>query len=167
MFCEQGVPGYNAELCRPRPETFDARTCGRGVVGGDGLARYLGETGTLPFFDCFRWLPVDEQGRDLPALASVFDYDVSSNGFPVALKRERGIESQGRAGNPGFAAPEKGDFRLVLGALAATSACAVTEASDHDLVCAEVPGSRAFVGAVSPDGHLYDGPGSTRFRLPE
>ena len=83
--------------------------------------------GTLPFFDCFRWLPVDAHGRDLPALASVFDYDISSNGFPIALKRERGIESHGRAGNPGFMAPERGDFRLIPGALAATSACVVTD----------------------------------------
>jgi hypothetical protein len=167
LFCENGVPGYNADLCRPRPETFDASTCGRGVVGGDGLARYLGENGTLPFFDCFRWLPVDEQGRDLPALASVFDYDVSSNGFPVVLERERDIEPHGRTGNPGFTAPERGDFRLIPGALAATAACAVTEEAGHDLVCAEVEGGRAFAGALAPDGRLYEGPGSARFHPPE
>jgi hypothetical protein len=167
LFCEDGVPGYKKELCRPRPGRFDVSTCGRGVVGGDGLARYLGETGTLPFFDCFRWLPVDESGRDLPALASVFDYDVSSNGFPVALKHARGIESHGRAGDPGFAAPERGDFRLIPGALAANSGCAVTEASEQDLVCAETSGSRAFAGAFGPDGQLYAGPASARFRPPE
>jgi hypothetical protein len=167
QFCEGGVPGYDPELCRPRPKTFDLRSCGRGVVGGDGLARYLGETGTLPFFDCFRWLPVDEQGRDLPALASVFDHDISSNGFPVALRQERGIELNGRTGNPGFAAPERGDFRLVPGALAATATCAVTEVSGQDLICAAAEGSRAFAGALDPDGHLYEGPGSARFRLPE
>ncbi len=167
LFCEDGVPGYDRDLCRPRPETFDSTTCGRGVTGGDGLARYLGETGTLPFFDCFRWLPVDEDGRDLAGLASVFDYDISSNGFPVALKDEVGIELHGRAGNPGFMAPERGDFRLVPGALAATSACAVEEASGHALVCAEAAGSQAFAGAFGPDGRLYEGPASARFRLPD
>ncbi len=167
MFCEQGVPGYNAELCRPRPETFDARTCGRGVAGGDGLARYLGETGTLPFFDCFRWLPVDEHGRDLPTLSSVFDHDISSNGFPVVLERERDIEPHGRTGNPGFTAPERGDFRLVPGALAATSACAVVEEANQDLICTKAGGGRAFAGALDADNHLYEGPGSARFRLPE
>lgn len=167
LFCEDGVPGYDRDLCRPRPETFDVSTCGRGMVGGDSLARFLGEAGTLPFFDCFRWLPVDAHGRDLPALASVFDYDISSNGFPIALKRERGIESHGRAGNPGFMAPERGDFRLIPGALAATSACVVTEASDRDLVCAETTEGQAFAGAFGPDGHLYAGPASARFRLPE
>jgi hypothetical protein len=167
LFCEDGVPGYKRELCRPRPGRFDVSTCGRGVVGGDGLSRYLGETGTLPFFDCFRWLPVDEAGRDLPALASVFDYDVSSNGFPVALKHARGIEPHGRAGDPGFAVPERGDFRLIPGALAANSGCAVTEDSEQDLVCAETSGSQAFAGAFGPDGQLYAGPASARFRPPE
>jgi hypothetical protein len=167
MFCEAGVPGYTPDLCQPRPETFDARACGRGVVGGDGLARYLGEAGTLPFFDCFRWLPLDDNGRDLAALASAFDHDISSNGFPAALRRERGIEAHGRTGNPGFTAPERGDFRLGPGALAATSACEVTEVSGRDLVCEERSGTRAFAGALDPDGLLYEGPSSARFRLPE
>ncbi|MFE1599767.1 hypothetical protein [Methylobacterium sp. ID0610] len=166
MFCEPGTPGYEAELCRARPETFNAGTCGRGLVRGDDLARYLGETGTLPFFDCFRWLPADERGHDLPALASAFDHDVSSNGFPLTLKR-RGIEIHGRTGSPGFAAPERGDFRLVPGALAATAACAVTETAGGALVCAEAADGRAFAGAIDPDGRLYDGPASARFRPPE
>lgn len=167
QFCEAGVPGYDPELCRARPETFDASTCGRGLAGADGLARYLGETGALPFFDCFRWLPVDEHGRELPALASVFDHDVSSNGFPVALQRERGIEGHGRTGPPGFTAPERGDFRLLPGALAATATCTVTESSGHDLTCADAAGTGAFAGALDPDGQLYDGPKSARFRHPD
>ncbi len=167
LFCEDGVPGYNTELCRPRPATFNSSTCGRGVVGGNGLARYLGEAGTLPFFDCFRWLPVDQYGHDLPTLASVFDYDISSNGFPAELKRERGIEPHGRAGNPGFTAPERGDFRLIPGALAAVSGCVVTEVSDQELVCAETTGGQAFAGAFGPDGRLYEGPASARSRSPD
>ncbi|WP_018262120.1 hypothetical protein [Methylobacterium sp. WSM2598] len=167
LFCEPDAPGYDADLCRTRPETFDASTCGRGVVRGDDLARYPGETGSIPFFDCFRWLPVDEQGHDRPELASAFDHDVSSNGFPVALTRQRGIESHGRTGSPGFTAPERGDFRLLPGALAATAACAVTETPDHGLVCSQAPGGRAFAGAYDREGQLYDGPASARFRPPE
>ena len=80
---------------------------------------------------------------------------------------ERGIEPHGRAGDPGFAAPERGDFRLIPGALAANSGCAVTEDSEQDLVCAETTGSQAFAGAVGPDSQLYAGPASARFRPPE
>lgn len=167
MFCEPSAPGTDAELCRIRPETFDASACGRRLVRGDDLARYPGEVGTLPFFDCFRWLPVDERGHDRPDLASEFDHDVSSNGFPLALMRQRGIERHGRTGHPGFTAPERGDFRLLPGALAATAACEVTETADHRLDCSEVPNGRAFAGAFDPEGRLYEGPASTRFRPPE
>ncbi|WP_245524656.1 hypothetical protein [Methylobacterium nonmethylotrophicum] len=164
LFCE---PGADADLCRTRPETFDASACGRGLVRGDDLARYPGETGTLPFFDCFRWLPVDERGHERPDLASEFDHDVSSTGFPLVLMRQHGIEPHGRKGHPGFTAPERGDFRLLPGALAASAACAVTETLDHRLDCSTMPNGRAFAGAFDPENRLYDGPASARFRLPE
>jgi hypothetical protein len=167
LFCEPGTPGYEPELCKVRPETFDAAACGQEFIRSDDLGRFPGARGSLPFFDCFRWLPLDENGRDLPGLASAFDHDVSSNGFPQAFGGLATFELQGRQGDPGFRAPERGDFTLGTGALARTSACRVDEADDGHLACRAVPADTAFAGAVAPDGRLYEPPASERFRPPD
>lgn len=167
LFCEPGTPGYAPELCEARPKTFDAAACGREFVQADGLGRFPGARGSLPFFDCFRWLPVDERGRDLLDLASTFDHDISSNGFPQGFGGPPTFELQGRQGDPGFRAPERGDFTLVPGALARTSACRIEEADDGHLACRTVPAGTTFAGAVAPDGRLYEPPASLRFRPPD
>ncbi|KAB1072336.1 hypothetical protein [Methylobacterium planeticum] len=166
LFCEPGVPGYDASLCKVRPETF-ATDCGREFVRSDDLGRYAGTRGSVPFFDCFRWLPMDERGEDLPSLASVFDHDVSSNGFPQGNGLPATFERHGRMGDPGFRTPARGDFTLVPGALAATSACLVGETGEGGLACADASGERAFAGAVGPDGKPYAAPASPRFRPPD
>ncbi|NBJ10939.1 hypothetical protein [Microvirga arsenatis] len=155
LFCESGTPGYDAELCSPRPVTFDA-TCGERLVRGEELRRFKGATGSLPFFDCFRWLPVDEVGRERPDLASEFDTDVSSNGFPADPSLGPTFEARGRHGDPGFVAPAAGDFRLQPGALAAQSPCRV-QSVNGGLAC--VAGDGAYAGAHAPDGTVYPGPG--------
>lgn len=167
LFCEPGTPGYAPELCEARPQTFDAAACGREFVRADGIGRFPGARGSLPFFDCFRWLPVDERGRDLPDLASTFDHDISSNGFPQGFGGPATFELQGRQGDPGFRAPERGDFTLLPDALARTSACRIEEADDGQLDCRTVPADAAFAGAVAPDGRLYEPPASPRFRPPD
>lgn len=165
LFCEAGVEGYDATLCQPRPAAFDP-ACGLSLVGGDGLARYLGSLGKLPFFDCFRWLPVDENGKERADLESEFDHDVSSNGFPVDLRAKPKFEPNGRAGDPGFAAPSKGDFLLKIGALASRSACRVTIQGGELRCSAPGDGDIAFAGALAPSGDLYAGPSDPRFAEP-
>jgi hypothetical protein len=61
----------------------------------------------------------------------------------------------------------KGPEFVLFDTMAANSGCAVTEDSEQDLVCAETSGSQAFAGAFGPDGQLYAGPASARFRPPE
>ncbi|GJE46424.1 hypothetical protein AEGHOMDF_5628 [Methylobacterium soli] len=166
-FCEPGRAGYEIELCKIRPEVFDAAACGREFVRADDLGRYAGAKGSVPFFDCFRWLPMDERGQDMPVLRSAFDHDVSNDGFPPAFEQLAEFERHGRMGDPGFRAPERGDFTLVRNALAATSTCLVGETADGRLACTEVPADRSFAGAVAPDGQLYEAPDSPRFKPPK
>ena len=149
------------------PEVFDAAACGREFVRTDHLGRYAGAKGSVPFFDCFRWLPMDEQGQDMPSLSSAFDHDVSNDGFPQAFEQLAEFERHGRMGDPGFQASERGDFTLVRGALAATSTCLVGETADGSLACTEVPADRSFAGAFGPDGRLYEAPASPRFKPPK
>jgi hypothetical protein len=165
LFCEEGAPGYDPILCDPGPAPTP-EDCGAFAKADHGLARHFGERGRMPFFDCFRWLPFDETGRDLEGLAGKFDWDVSSNGFPAALRRAHGMESNGRLADPGFAAPQIGDFSLVQGAAAARSACLVVEIGEGVLGCRKVDPSRSFAGAVAPDGSLYAGPWSSGQELP-
>ncbi|WP_310353437.1 hypothetical protein [Methylobacterium sp. BE186] len=166
LFCEPDTPGYQPSLCKATPEVFNAARCGREFVRSDDLGRYFGAEGNIPFFDCFRWLPMDENGQDIPSLRSAFDHDVSNNGFPQAFAQIADFERHGRMADPGFRAPERGDFTLVRGAAAATSACLVSEAADGRLACVDAPAGRAFAGAVAPDGQLYGGPSSSGFRPP-
>ena len=111
-FCEEGVAGYDATLCNGNTDKVDLRTCADEYVRSDGFDRYPGESGAIPFFDCFRWLPFDEAGIELPNLNSHFDYDVSSNGFPVALKKMPGFETHGRHGDPGFRSARDRGFQI-------------------------------------------------------
>lgn len=165
LFCEAGVEGYDAKLCQPRPSTFEL-ACGAGLAGGGDLRRYGGATGALPFFDCFRWMPVDEAGKPRTDLESEFDHDVSSNGFPAELRSEPKFEQRGRAGDPGFVAASKGDFRLRPDALASSSNCLV-EVQGEALRCSSPQGGRgAFAGAFAPSGEIYSGPGGLRFAEP-
>jgi hypothetical protein len=157
LFCESGTPGYQGELCAVRP----AKNCGRGIVKGEELGPFRGERGTLPFFDCFRWLPVDEAGHDRPDLESEFDFDVSANGFPPAAKLNPRFEANGRTGDPGFIASAAGDFRLKVGALAGRSACRIQDRGGGRLACIQVEDSGSYVGAFAPNGTLYPGPVGT------
>ncbi|MER2267941.1 hypothetical protein [Methylobacterium oxalidis] len=167
LFCEPDTPGYNAGLCRATPDVFNAAECGREFIRSDDLGRYFGARGSIPFFDCFRWLPMNEQGQDIPSLRSAFDHDISSNGFPRAFEQLADFERHGRTADPGFRAPERGDFTLLEGAAAATTACLVSEIADGRLDCVDVPPGRSFAGAVAPDGRLYEAPNSSGFRAPD
>jgi len=165
LFCEAGVEGFDAGLCQPRPAAFDP-ACGAGLAGGDDLRRYRGATGELPFFDCFRWLPVDEAGKPRGDLESDFDHDVSSNGFPSVLRSEPRFEPSGRSGDPGFVAANRGDFRLKAGSLASRSGCLV-EVRAEALGCAATGEERAsFAGAFAPTGEIYPGPVGPQFVEP-
>ncbi|HEV2603431.1 MAG TPA: hypothetical protein VGU24_07205 [Microvirga sp.] len=166
LFCETGVAGHHPELCAPRPAELTRANCGQGLVKGEELARIPAERGTVPFFDCFRWLPVDETGRDRRDLESEFDFDVSSIGFPPLLKIYSTFEPHGRSGDPGFTAAAAGDFRLRPGALAAQSGCQVVRDGER-LACRSLADpAQSFAGAVSPAGELYGGPGGPNFDQP-
>ena len=164
LFCAEGEPGHNPRLCDPRQ---NEESCGTFARDEHGLERFAGEArGRMPFFDCFRWTPFDEAGSDVVGLDPVFDYDVSSIGFPPSLKRAYGMERNGRWADPGFIAPERGDFRLKPGAAAATSSCTVQDQSDGVLTCETVLSATSFAGALTSTGELYAGPTSERFRPP-
>jgi hypothetical protein len=166
LFCEPGTAGYHPDLCAVRPARLTPENCGRNLVKGDELTRLRGDRGAIPFFDCFRWLPVDESGQDRPDLESEFDYDVSANGFPTQLRRNPKFEQHGRVGDPGFAGPAAGDFRLKPGALAARSACQIHAADDGRLTCRLVQPETSFAGAISVEGTLYKGPDGPTFTPP-
>ena len=70
----------------------------------------MSETGHIPFFICFRWEPFDEAGKTVAGIRNEFDWDVSSNGFPLSLKRNPFItfEPHGQFNDPGFVGPERG-----------------------------------------------------------
>jgi hypothetical protein len=156
LFCEPGVEGYDPELCKPPPDPARGDPqCG--ADSGWGLAQYQSEVGEIPFFTCFRWYPRDGNGQEMKDGPNVFDYDVSSNGFPVALRSAYGMNKHGRRADPGFKAPSRGDLRLTVDAAAATSPCVVVSGSDRALEC-RVGGALGFAGAYAPDGALYPGP---------
>ena len=160
----RGRAGSQPRLCDPRQSE---ESCGTFARDEHGLERYAGEAGgPMPFFDCFRWRPFDESGRDVVGLDPVFDYDVSSIGFPLSLKRAYRMELNGRWADPGFIAPERGDFRLKPGAVAATSSCRVQDRGDGVLTCGIVTSETSFAGALTSTGDLYAGPASERFRPP-
>jgi hypothetical protein len=166
LFCEPGISGYDPELCKVRPSKLTPDNCGKGRVRADGLERLPGERGTIPFFDCFRWLPYDELGKDRADLASSFDYDVSSNGFPIALKQMTGSAAHSRMADPGFSRAHQGEFTLVGNAAAATSSCLIEDDGSGALSCKVVDPKTSFAGAYDAKGHLYRGPQGTRFAPP-
>jgi hypothetical protein len=166
-FCEEGVPGYDPALCNADTDQVDIRTCADEYVRSDGFGRYPGESGAIPLFDCFRWLPFDEDGEELANLDSHFDYDVSSNGFPAELKKMPDFEAHGRHGDPGFRSPATGDFTLLTTAAAARSACLVKLGADGKLACLPVDPATSYAGAFSPAGTLYSGPAGTQFQPPD
>ena len=166
-FCEAGVPGYNTELCATEAEQTDPGICGKEYIKSDDLVRYPAESGSIPFFDCFRWLPYDEAGVDRPELESEFDYDISSNGFPLELiKQVPKFEAHGRHAQPGFANAAAGDFTLIKDAPAAMSGCLV-ELDDGNLICRPVASDGPYAGAFAPDGTLYPGPADKQFLPPQ
>ncbi len=156
LFCEPGVEGYDPELCKPPPDPARGDPqCG--ADSGWGLAQYQSEVGEIPFFTCFRWYPRDGRGQEMTDGPNAFDYDVSSNGFPLALTSAYGMNKNGRRADPGFKAPSRGDLRLKANAAAATSPCVVRLDPDHRLFC-RTDGAGGFAGAYAPDGTLYAGP---------
>lgn len=156
LFCEPGVEGYDPELCKPPPDPARGDPqCG--ADSGWGLAQYQSEIGEIPFFTCFRWYPRDGRGGEMKDGPNEFDYDVSSNGFPVALTSAYGMNRHGRRADPGFKAPSRGDLRLKPDAAAATSSCVVSLDPDQRLFC-RTDGAGGFAGAYAPDGTLYAGP---------
>lgn len=153
-FCEPGKAGYDEDLCGPSQAAM-ALEADCMEEGRFGLKDYPAASGSIPFFDCFRWVPVDPEGKELPgALLNQFDFDVSSNGFPPDLQAA-GIETHGRRAEPGFRDPAQGDFTLVPGAAAAQSPC-VVELVQGALTCKIESGG--FAGAIGPDGQPYTGP---------
>lgn len=165
LFCKADQPGYDARLCAPNPATFEPAMCGREFLRTDDLRRYVAPGGGPPFFDCFRWLPYDQQANDAWRLESDFDHDVSSVGFPVILTR-RPFEPNGVTADPGFRDPAHGDLRLGEGSPAGTSTCLVVFESDT-LKCASAPVGAAYAGAYALDGTPYGGPDNPVFRKPE
>ncbi len=155
LFCQEGLPGYDQVLCDPKLAK-DPTDCGRYSRPDPGLDRYAA-SGLIPFFECFRWLPFDEAGKDLPNLASVFDWDVSSIGFPRGDRVPAAFERQGRQADPGFIGPERGEFKLREGAAAARSGCRVEFKGDL-LACVEIEPALSFAGAFAPDGKRYEAP---------
>jgi hypothetical protein len=167
QFCEAGMPGYDPTLCEPNPDHADPATCGSEYIKSDDLTAYPAESGRIPFFDCFRWLPYDESKHDLPDLKSSFDYDVSSNGFPPLLKQQvPEFEQYGRKAMPGFANAAAGDFTLVKDAAAGNSGCVVKVDKDGTLFCGKIDPSMSYAGALAPDGTLYPGPADKEFEPP-
>jgi hypothetical protein len=167
LFCDAGIPGYDAGLCDPgRKPTREE--CGIYARDDAGLDRYPGERGLVPFFDCFRWRPFDDRGRDVTDIDSEFDYDVSSIGFPGRQLSPEvpDFEKNGRAAQPGFSAPDRGDFILKPAASAGTSGCRIEETAPGRLACRRVEPSLAFAGAFDLNGLRYPGPPGERFQPP-
>lgn len=165
LFCEKGVEGYDPELCKPPPDPARGDPqCG--ADSGWGLAQHAGASGAIPFFTCFRWYPRGGDGQDMTDGPNVFDFDISSNGFPADLARDYGMERNGRYADPGFTRPSRGDFRLKPGAAAATSPCLVAMGADGLLEC-RIGGALGYAGAYAPDGTLYAGPAGLALTPPE
>ena len=101
----------------------------------------------VPFVDCFAPSPGDETSHGISNHPD-FPAKLAAGGYPV----------DGIHGDPGFANPTAGDFRLRPDSLARGKGCLVRHAPDLSLTCAASGvGPNPDIGAHQ-ENHLVEGP---------